>query len=76
MGGEQVLDLSDLQGGQASQDVGEIFLRVQATPPATNGDWLFCLVVLMNGRRRLAHRYRVLGPSPFDRIPSGLGIAF
>jgi len=30
MGREQVLDLSDLQGGQASQDVGEIFLRVQA----------------------------------------------
>jgi len=30
MGREQVSDLSDLQEGQASQDIGEIFLRVQA----------------------------------------------
>ena len=36
MGGEQVLDLSDFQRGQARQDVGEIFLRVQAAPPATD----------------------------------------
>ncbi len=38
MSGEQVLDLSDFQRGQASQDVAEIFLRVEAASPATDQD--------------------------------------
>ncbi len=38
MGREQFVDLRDLRRGQAGQDVGEIFLRVQATPPATDQD--------------------------------------
>jgi hypothetical protein len=36
MGREQVLDLSDRQRGQSGQHVGEIFLRVQAAPSATD----------------------------------------
>ena len=36
MGREQVLDLSDFRGCQTGHDVGDIFLRNQAAPPATD----------------------------------------
>ena len=35
MGGQQFLDLGNLRGGQAPQDIGAIFLRVEAPSPAT-----------------------------------------
>ena len=35
---EQLVDLGDLRGWQAAQDVGEIFLRVQTPPPAAAQD--------------------------------------
>ncbi len=38
MGREEFADLSDLGGRQAGQHIGEIFLRVQAAPPATDQD--------------------------------------
>src|SRR5579883_3206616 len=38
MGGEEFADLSDLCRRQAGQHIGEIFLRVQASPPATDQD--------------------------------------
>ena len=38
MGREEFADLSDLRRRQAGQHVGEIFLRVQAAPPATDQD--------------------------------------
>jgi hypothetical protein len=38
MGGEQLLDLRNLRGGQPAEDVAEICLRVQSSPPAADQD--------------------------------------
>jgi len=38
MGREEFADLSDLRRRQAGQHVGQIVLRVQAAPPATDQD--------------------------------------
>jgi hypothetical protein len=35
MGGQQFLDPGNLRGGQAPQDISEIFLRVETPSPAT-----------------------------------------
>jgi hypothetical protein len=38
MGGQQFLDLGDLRRGQATQYIGKIFLRVEATSPTADQD--------------------------------------
>jgi len=38
MGGEQLLDLRNLRGGQPGEDVAAIFLWVQPSPPAADQD--------------------------------------
>lgn len=38
MGGQQFVNLSDLDGREAGQHVGEIFMRVQTPPPAAAQD--------------------------------------
>ena len=38
MGGQQIVNLSNLRGRQASEDIGEIFLGVQTSPSATDQD--------------------------------------
>src|SRR5947207_13864800 len=38
MGGQQIVNLSNLRGRQASEDIGEIFLGAQTSPSATDQD--------------------------------------
>src|SRR5579885_1349534 len=41
MGGEELADLSELCRRQAGQHIGEIFMRAQASPPATAQDVIY-----------------------------------